>query len=100
MQQIERPILQETARIHRKEGKPFSKIADIMGLTKGHVWSLLTERVPAQKPPKPNENIVVKRRTHHGTCSTTCRDVFIAMPRIPTLDGPFLGDVAATATVH
>ncbi len=96
-----RPVLQAEARSHRNAGKAYSKIASIMGLTKGHVWSLLTERAPQSKPPVASENIVVKRRTHRGSCSTMCRDVFIAMPRITVLDGPFIGSAALNgATVH
>lgn len=93
----DRPALQAEAKGHRDAGKAYSKIASIMGLTKGHVWSLLTERAPQSKPPVASENIVVKRRTHRGSCSTMCRDVFIAMPRITVLDGIYAPD---GATVH
>ncbi|MBK0024219.1 hypothetical protein IAE29_21555 [Ochrobactrum sp. S46] len=96
-----RPVLQAEARSHRNAGKAYSKIASIMGLTKGHVWSLLAERAPQSKPPEPSEGVVVKRRTNRGSCSSTCRDVFIAMPRITVLDGPFIGSAALNgATVH
>ena len=91
-----RPALQDEARAHRSQNKPVSKIALIMGLTKGHVWSLLTERAPQSKPPEASANVVVKRRTHRGSCSTMCRDVFIAMPRITVLDGIYAPDGAAT----
>ncbi|PWL18861.1 hypothetical protein DKP76_07305 [Falsochrobactrum shanghaiense] len=102
MQYSPRQELQAKAAAHRKKGASFGKIAEMMGITRGHAWSLLADRVPALPPPTPTESTVVKRSTHNGGCSTLCRDMYIAMPRITLLDGPFIGAPASagTATVH
>jgi hypothetical protein len=64
-------------------------VAELMGLTIGHVWSLLSVRTPELPPPVETENTVVKRFTFNGGRSTACRDVLISMPRISLLDGPY-----------
>lgn len=87
--------LQATAAAHRKQGASFGKIAELMGITRGHAWSLLSERTPTLPAPEPTANTVVRRTTFNGGYSGGCMDIYVSLPRITILDGPF-----APATVH
>ncbi|TMU84707.1 hypothetical protein FGI60_25935 [Brucella haematophila] len=85
--------LQATAAAHRKQGASFGKIAELMGITRGHAWSLLSERSPTLPPPSPTENTVVRRTTFNGGYSGGCMDIYVSLPRITILDGPYTGTV-------
>ncbi len=95
MQHSSRHELQATAAAHRKKGASFGQIAELMGITRGHAWSLLSERSPTLLPPKPTPSTVVRRTTYNGGYSGGCMDIYVSLPRITILDGPF-----APATVH
>lgn len=81
--------LKELAKKHRRTGLSISSIADKMELTRGHVWSLLNQRVKTRLNPKPSENTTVKRITYNGGTSWRCEDTFISLKRIPLIDGLF-----------
>lgn len=85
--------LQATAAAHRKQGASFGKIAELMGITRGHVWSLLSEKTPTLPAPEPTASTVVRRTTFNGGYSGGCMDIYVSLPRITILDGPFTGTV-------
>lgn len=93
MQHSPRHELQATAAAHRKQGASFGRIAELMGITRGHAWSLLSERSPTLPVPNPTEKTVVRRTTYNGGYSGGCMDVYVSLPRITILDGPFTGTV-------
>lgn len=86
---VRRHELKELAKKHRRTGLSISLIADKMELTRGHVWSLLSQRVKAYPSPKPSESTTVKRITYNGGTSWRCEDAFISLKRIPLIDGLF-----------
>ncbi|PJR89993.1 hypothetical protein CN878_02590 [Ochrobactrum sp. 695/2009] len=93
MQYSSRHELQATAAAHRKKGTSFGQIAELMGITRGHAWSLLSERSPTLPPPYPTEKTVVRRATYNGGYSGGCMDIYVSLPRITILDGPYTGTV-------
>jgi hypothetical protein len=93
MQHSSRDELQAAAAAHRKKGASFGQIAELMGITRGHAWSLLSERTPTLPAPEPTANTVVRRTTYNGGYSGGCMDIYVSLPRITILDGPFSGTV-------
>lgn len=85
----DRIALVEKASELRSKGYSFSRIGELMGITKGHAWSLTGVRVPRQPPPAANDNSVIRLVPFNGGWSNNCGTHAVRMPRIASLDGAF-----------
>lgn len=72
----------------RTKGYSLSVIASLMGITRGHAWSLTTPTRTKHKEFEPRKNTTTYITTSNGGCSTTCEVMSVSMPRLSFLDGP------------